>query len=477
MQTIRRQIAALILVLATVLGANVMVPAAVGAETTACASELGLTQPSVTDAASHAPVILVHGWQGEADSFAPLDDSLKSNSVVTHRFNYEPANEKWVTDGTTASKLAKTIVCYSRLYGDKDAVIVAHSMGGLLTRAALDWSAYGTRAKDVTGHVVTIGTPHEGSLLANADASFWLALCKAPIGVFSLTENIDALCRQVESGRATVGMSVNSDLLAGLPTFPSGVSVRAIAGDVSVESCAVWGCDSDDTDGDLVVSVTSATSLYTSNGTGDGKQVFECKGLTYSVLVDNSWCSHSNMLKAPQVQSDVKASIAAYLASTKTKPAAPSLEPSATGKAYDMFGMTLRLDPDWEVRGGDSNGWSVKTGEIYAGYYNPHFSVSDFSWLGNQSVGEGYNSDFGTCADEDHINPKATLVRQGERRIGNKTATYYTAKLCTEGARHDELFRVWEVNAGGKKIVIHTTEWPRYSVTNLDGILANAAWQ
>ena len=478
MPSIKRQIVALILVLATALGVNVSVsPIAVGAETSACVSELKIKDvPSAADAAAKTPAILVHGWKGTTGSFASLDDFLKSDSVATHLFNYESANEKWVTDGDTASKLAKTIVCYSRLYGGKDVVIVAHSMGGLLTRAALDWAAYGTRAKDVTGHVITISTPHQGSLLANADSSFWLALCKAPIGVFSLTDDIDALCRQAESGRATVGMSVNSDQLANLPVFPSGVSVRAIAGDVSVKSCAVWGCSSEDTNGDLVVSETSATALYTSDGTGDGTRTFACEGLTYNVAMDNSWCSHSNMLWAPQVQADVKESIRQYITSAKSKPVqTESSKPSATGKAYTMNGMTLRLDPDWDVRGTESNGWSVKTDETYAGYYTAGFEVADFSWLGSQSVAS--YGDFPECTDKDHSNRNAKLVRQGERRIGNKTATYYTAHLCTDGAARNELFRVWEVNTGGKKIVINTTEWPRYGVTNLDGILAGATWQ
>ena len=454
-------------------------PTAVGAETKVCREELGLTAP---ENAAKTPVILVHGLWSKASNLNPLKESIETNSsLVVDSFNYgEKAadgdkSDRWVTEGDTAQRLAKTIVCYSRLYDDKEPVIVAHSMGGLLTRAALDWAAYGTRAKDVTGHVITIGTPHQGALLASGVDEFWVTLCKAPAGVFALTPDVDAMCRQLRTNEAVSGLRLDSEQLAKLPSFPSGVSVRAIAGNVSVDSCALWGCNAEPTNGDLVVPVVSATAEYTSNGNGDGKQVFACRIKSFEMLT--AWCNHNNMLKAPQVQSDVKASIEQYIASAKSKPVASSPKPSVTGKAYDMFGMTLRLDPDWEVRGGDSNGWTVKTGEIYAGYYNPHFSVSDFSWLGNQSVGDGYNSDFGTCADEDHINPKAKLVRQGERRIGNKTATYYTAKLCTEGARHDELFRVWEVNAGGKKVVIHTTEWPRYSVTNLDGILASATWQ
>lgn len=478
---IRRQLAALILVLATVLGMNVSVPTAVGAETAVCREELDLAAP---ENAAKTPVILVHGLWSDADRMRPFEESLKGRDVATYRFNYgakdangnesDDKSGRWVTEGDTAQRLAKTIVCYSRLYGDNDVVIVAHSMGGLLARAALDWAAYGTFAKKVTGHVITIGTPHQGSLLANADSSFWLALCKAPIGVFDLTDDIDALCRQADWGRATAGLSINAGQLDELPVFPPDVSVRAIAGDVSVKSCAVWGCSTDDTDGDLVVSETSATALYTSDGTGDGTRTFTCEGLTYSVLVDNSWCSHSNMLRAPQVQADVKESIRQYIASAKAKSVAQSHGPSAVGKAYAMNGMTLRLDSDWEVNGGDSNGWTVKTGDIYAGYFNPSFTVGYFSWLGDQSVAS--YGDFPECSDSDHSNADVKLVRQGERPIGNKRAAYYTAHLCTDGAPRDDLFRVWEVDADGKKVVITTTEWPRYGVTNLDAILASATW-
>jgi triacylglycerol esterase/lipase EstA (alpha/beta hydrolase family) len=188
-QPIRRQIAALFLVLTTVLGVNVMMPTAIGVETTACASELGITDlPTPADAAVKTPVILVHGLWSKGNAWKNTGMSLAlsklGEAAVVTPFNYgegSPSGDKsnrWVTDGDTAQRLAKTIVCYSRLYGDKDVVIVAHSMGGLLTRAALDWAAYGTFARNVTGHVITIGTPHEGALLANGVDEFWVTLCR-----------------------------------------------------------------------------------------------------------------------------------------------------------------------------------------------------------------------------------------------------------------------------------------------------------
>jgi pimeloyl-ACP methyl ester carboxylesterase len=393
----------------------------------------------------------------------------------------EDKSNRWVADADTAQRLAKTVVCYSRLYGGKKVVIVAHSMGGLLTREMLSWAAYGTFAKSVTGHVITIGTPHEGSRLANIDASFWRALCKAPIGVFSLTDDIDALCRQANFNQATAGLSVNAQQLDDLPSFPSGVSVRAIAGNVAARHCLVWGCATRPTGDDRVVSTESATALHTNDGNGDGNRVFECTTSVWNPIeallrLGSTWCDHVGMLGAPQVQSDVKASIAAYLASIKPEPVTPpsSSGPSATDKAYGMLGMTLRLDSDWEVRGNDSNGWTVKTDGTYAGYYTPSFEVMDASWLGDQSIAT--YGDFPECTDKDHSNPGVKLVRQGERPVGNQRAAYYTAKLCTDGAAKNELFRVWEVMAGSKRIVISTTEWPRYGVTNLDAVLANATW-
>jgi triacylglycerol esterase/lipase EstA (alpha/beta hydrolase family) len=174
----KQQLASSALVLTMVLGSGVALPVTAAAKP-ACASELGLSVPTAADAAAKTPVILVHGLWSKASDLAKLESRALPASTAPYRFDYEETNDKWVTTGDTAHHLAKTIVCYSRLYGNKDAAIVAHSMGGLLTREALSWAAYGTKAKDATGHVVTIGTPNKGAPMGGASFISNISLCNA----------------------------------------------------------------------------------------------------------------------------------------------------------------------------------------------------------------------------------------------------------------------------------------------------------
>lgn len=471
-----RSLLTLLLAFAVMFGGATTAPSAWAdgkTDTTVCTQELGISKPSSTDAAAKTPVVLVHGlwskgstWEGDP-SFVTALKGLKDVAIATP-FDYESANDDWVTTGDTAQRLAKTIVCLSRLYGGKRVVVVAHSMGGLLTRAALDWAAYGTFAKKVTGHVITIGTPHTG----------------APIGAFGndlLTSNCNQAfvwwgreayenCAIVIGDYAPAAMATGSKQLAALPQIPSGITVKAIAGEVKKLSCAIWGCSvAYSTNGDLVVPVKSATAEYTTTGKGDGKTVFGCEDPIALLQLSHPWCEHNGMLKSPRVQSEVKQSIQDYLAAEKVQHAKP------TGRSYAVYGMTLQLDPVWEVRGTDSNGWTVKTDDVVVGYDNPSFQIADFSWLGDQTV-ESYG-DFPGCTDADYSNSAAKLVEKGQRPIGSQQATYYEAELCIDGAKYQETFRVWEVRSANRHVVISTTKSPRFGVNGLDEILAGATWK
>ena len=317
-----RTLLTLLLAFAVVFGGTVAAPPVLADDRTSasvCTSELALEDPLPASAKAKTPVLLVHGlWSNGgvwSENDTPMISALESveGAAVVQPFDYESANDDWVTDGDTAQRLAKTIVCLSRLYGGKDVIVIAHSMGGLLTRAALDWAAYGTFAKKVTGHVVTIGTPHTG----------------APIAAFGndvLTDNCNEAfvwwgqeayenCATVIGDYAPAAMATGSRELAALPRFPADITVKAIAGEVRRQVCALWGCSRPkSTGGDLIVPVESATAEYTTTSKGDGKTVFACEDRLAILKLSYPWCEHSEMLKSSKVQDEVRASIKAYLA-------------------------------------------------------------------------------------------------------------------------------------------------------------------
>lgn len=284
---------------------------------TTCAKELNLEVPSANDATQRTPVILVHGIWGDSSSMKVLNDSVTSmDKVTTYNFNYLSTNAVWVTGSGTDHRLAKTIVCYSKLYDNKKVVIVAHSMGGLLTRAALDWAAYGTFAKVAVGYVITIGTPHEGANLSSVTNFINTTLCNTTFVWFGT--GAQEACRIVEDSKAASAMRPGSPQLAELPHFPDGVLVKAIAGDVQHMMCTGWGCyDAYDNRSDLVVSIDSATAEYTTTGVGDGKTILKCNDGDKGHNGDESWCSHTNIHKSIQVQQIVKNSLSIYLDSVK----------------------------------------------------------------------------------------------------------------------------------------------------------------
>jgi pimeloyl-ACP methyl ester carboxylesterase len=307
---------------------------------------LGLTSINATPAvATVEPLLAVHGWNGSRRTWTegakPMSVMLDSISDITPPYYFEYPSDQWVTNPQIGRRLAQTIVCYSKLYKHK-LILLTHSMGGLAAREALDWADSGAWARDVTGHTITIAPPHLGALPANLESEFWVSVCKAPAFMLSpgLSWLADGPCRDMLASRATAGMSVSSEQLDKLAKFPSGISVKTIAGEVSHRKCPIWGvdwhCTSTTTNSDLVVNVPSATAESTNTGEGDGTTIFKCDADIPVALLTKAWCEHGNLLQAPQVQEEVKRSIQDYIASTK-KPQPP---PGNKVTLFDRFTFT-----------------------------------------------------------------------------------------------------------------------------------------
>ena len=105
------------------------------------------------------PVLLIHGWGCNSGYWHPLSKKLTQANISHHAIDLEPvfaAIESYVP------MVQRAVAALCRETGHDKIIIVAHSMGGLVTRAYLQVHG-GARV----ARVITLGTPHRGTGLAN----------------------------------------------------------------------------------------------------------------------------------------------------------------------------------------------------------------------------------------------------------------------------------------------------------------------
>lgn len=130
------------------------------------------------------PLILIHGWNHEAIPGLPGDDiwtnfidyyqrdTLLRSKFKVYLFKYYSN----VTDLAQLGAAFRDVVDLEtqsdhKGFGTRDSVVVAHSMGGLIARQALSLpSTAGGLLGDHVLALLTLGTPHHGSMLANGPA-------------------------------------------------------------------------------------------------------------------------------------------------------------------------------------------------------------------------------------------------------------------------------------------------------------------
>jgi len=148
------------------------------------------------DLGTRIPLILIHRWNPGGVNAAPLSDSWdnfveyykKSPSLKAvyklYRFNY---NSNVVTIADISTALGNSLNTHSGNLGAKSLVIMGHSMGGLIARAHLQ----GIGGRGIL-NVITLGTPHHGTPLANGPVAMTLAnpLVGLLGGIFDLTGDV-----------------------------------------------------------------------------------------------------------------------------------------------------------------------------------------------------------------------------------------------------------------------------------------------
>ena len=103
------------------------------------------------------PVLLIHGYFCNSAYWWAMERYLRERGVV----NIFPINLEPVFGSIDhyAEQLAVSIERICRLTGASQAILVAHSMGGLAARAYLHW--YGGRGR--VAKLITLGSPHNGT--------------------------------------------------------------------------------------------------------------------------------------------------------------------------------------------------------------------------------------------------------------------------------------------------------------------------
>lgn len=454
---------------------------------------LGLTQASLplamarqsSDCASRfedkTPVLMVHGQNGNPDVWSDSNVSMSStvsrvkDTEVVTPFDYEDVHSEWVTNKEIGPKLAEYIDCLSQNSlkggGKGKVIVVAHSMGSLATRYALSQTVNGRKVADAAGLVVTIGAPNLGSLGAN--------LCEELAKV--------KVNPQPCQGSATPAMKVGSKELTELPLFPPLVPVKTIAGDVTLNTVILPPPPTSvpvyvrvPMNGDLVVSVKSASKFSTQSGRGDGEKQFACDGWLPIPSNSDAPCEHSNLLKMPEVQQEVKASIEQYIASMQK----PNVPPGRKAALFNK--LTFTYLNTW------SKGINTPGAEDIVDHTNcpagavdcPHIFIIDAnSPQARATYGDPIKAATRDCyleQDENGHKPYESPKLKGTETIDGEPAEYYEQVICPPYLGSKEKSYLWYARKRGVFITASDGSEAMGGVLALDklkAVIANIDWK
>lgn len=286
---------------------------------------------------------LFAGAKGGADLPTPLE------GAHVYSFSYTPDSLRWITHDRVGGAFARTVDCLYERHG-VPLVVVGHSMGGLVTRwVANTLDDDGNPRADKIGKVVTLGTPYDGSHVAeyvsavgagagdaatlapgaNSIAKFFIGRALAWCGESGTTTGSGA-CGPLSTLASEDGqhLRTGSDALTALESWP-GTDVLAIAGQIRIQTYVFQAKALTVDLGDFIVSTPSATHDARS------RQTFVCeydlgnsqerrwKRLTLSYGPDerrselaNSFgspCYHSNLMRNVEVTNWVVGEVADWI--------------------------------------------------------------------------------------------------------------------------------------------------------------------
>jgi pimeloyl-ACP methyl ester carboxylesterase len=222
-------------------------------------------------------VIFVHGWMpGNPSNWG--SDSQPGSMYATidwlhgtwvSAFDWSPTNGEWAGNPSNGPALARYIHDVAQASkaggGNGKVIIVAHSMGGLLTRYAANMSFGKDHVADDIGMVITLGTPNTGSFWSNAGDDARKIICWEQT---YNSQNVQLPSDFCKNWTALAGMSVFGDKIAGLPELPSSIPLYAIAGNEVLHLRLGLSVVDIPLGGDGVVSISSALHKRSNGGPG-----------------------------------------------------------------------------------------------------------------------------------------------------------------------------------------------------------------
>jgi len=113
--------------------------------------------------------VIVHGYGSGAEAFGALRERLRDAGLASAVFSYP--NDAAVA--LSGRELARALQEFERRYPDRRLALVAHSMGGLLSRVAIEDPD--TAVVGNVDRLIMVATPNQGSNLARVPVSldFW----------------------------------------------------------------------------------------------------------------------------------------------------------------------------------------------------------------------------------------------------------------------------------------------------------------
>lgn len=395
----------------------------------------------------YTPILLVHGWRGKPSMWSQpinlstlkiepssnhslLGNLQKLAGAAVYTLDYGDVAEKWFLDrhaGADRFIAAEDCLTAAAAFSGHRLIVVAHSMGGLITRWSLsDAAPDGAARRDRIGIVLTLGTPYEGSvmaaaavLLADTAVRVGAALDKRFAAVVGVIHQLVALCHDVRGFGPCDELNALVNALAAVRAFapdsremrslagwPAGTNVETLASRTIVETGGLFFLKGFDVDvGDVVVPVESATSgayservaqcRLTDSPTAalwDGLMVAagqkaDLDARTYWLLALLGTCFHSNEARLIQHTNEILGAIADELARE-----GGGSSPGAATAVVDLTPVDSHGRPvaGWSVDDRTSSGSDLdcsfneaspaaRTGDIY--YCSPNAELADACWV------------------------------------------------------------------------------------------------